>query len=225
VSWSSIVVSAATQNLQAKVPVTAAQNRVRQIKSAFKRLADENLAVRNIGDPASPYPLMLLHESGSAQFEKYGYAVPAWYENSPSTVSLPRDFFMQGWIYLLTPAEIRTYLVLKQLAGRFPGVHVERGIYCTEREREWMYNLSRDVYEAHLTLSRFGLIDRLKDPFRHSDGKVVNFGEKVMRGEVTSPHRFRVRADASFGYPAWEKMEKSLMNYPPTFEQMTRGRE
>ncbi|MFH8936873.1 hypothetical protein [Streptomyces griseosporeus] len=219
------MVSAATENMQAKVPVTAAQNRTRQIKSAFKRLADENLAVRNIGDPANPYPLMLLHESGSAQFEKYGYTVPEWYEDSPSTVSLPVDFFREGWVYLLTPAEIRMYMVLKHLAGRFPGVHAEHGVYCAEQDRKWIYNLSRDVYEAHLTLSRFGLIERIEDQSRHADGKVVNYGERMARGEVTSPHRFKVAPDNAFRESAWEKIQKSLMNYPPTFEQMKRARE
>ncbi|MGA4958661.1 hypothetical protein [Streptomyces lavendulocolor] len=224
ISWSTIVVSAAKQNMQAKAPVTAAQNRSRQIKSAFKRLADENLAVRNIGDPANPYPVMFLHESGSPQFEKYGYTVPEWYENSPSTVPLPVDFFREGWVYLLTPAEIRMYLVLKHLASRFPDTHGERGIFIAERERQWIYGLSRDVYEAHLTLSRFGLIERMEDGSRHSDGKAVNYSEKTAQGEITSPHRFKVEPDSALRRPAWEKIEKSLMNYPPTFEQMKRKR-
>jgi hypothetical protein len=224
ISWSTIVVSAATQNMQAKVPVTAAQNRARQIKSAFKRLADENLAVRNAGDPAKPFPLMLLHESGSAQFEKYGYTVPEWHENTPSTVSLHVDFFREGWVYLLTPAEIRMYLVLNHLAPRFPRVHAERGVYVSEQDRKWMYDLSRDIYEAHLTLSRFGLVERVDDRSRHADGKVINYSERMTRGEFASPHRFKVAPDGSLREPAWERIEKTLMNYPPTFEQMKRKR-
>ncbi|MBK3642965.1 hypothetical protein [Streptomyces sp. MBT33] len=223
-SWSTIVVSAATQNMQAKVPVTAAQNRVRQIKSAFKRLADENLAVRNIGDPANPYPIMLLHESGSAHFETYGYTVPEWYEDSPTTISLPVDFFREGWVYLLTPAEIRMYLVLKHLAGRFPDVHAERGIFCAEQDRKWRYDLSRDVYEAHLTLARFGLVERIEDRSRHADGKMVNYNERMARGEFASPHRFQIAPDNALREPAWEKIKKTLTNYPPTFEQMKRKR-
>lgn len=180
--------------------------------------------MRNIGDPAYPYPLMLLHESGSAQFEKYGYTIPEWYEDLPSTVSLPVDFFRQGWVYLLTPAELRTYLVFKHLAGRFPDMHAERGVFCSDRDRKWVYNLSRDVYESHLTLSQFGLVEKMEDPSRHKDGRVVNYSEKLARGEANSPHRFRVAADTALREPAWDRIRRSLINYPPTFEQMKRKR-
>ncbi len=77
ISWTDLIVSEAKQNTQAKVPVTATQNRVRQVKSAIKRLADENLILRNVGEPGNTFSLMLLHESGSAESEKRGYLIPS----------------------------------------------------------------------------------------------------------------------------------------------------
>lgn len=222
ISWSTIVVSSAAQNMQAKAPVTAAQNRTRQIKSAFKRLVDEDLAMRNVGDHENPYPLMLLHESGRSGAEKDVYAVPEWNETAPFTVWVHADFFRQGWIYLLTPAEIRMYLVFKDLAVRFSEAHESRGIYCSEQDRRFRYGISRDIYEAHLTLSRFGLIERVDDRSRHSDGKLVNFNEKIIRGEPISPHRFKIASSRALAEPAWGRIERCLVNYPPSFEQMKR---
>jgi hypothetical protein len=222
ISWVDVIVSEAKQNTQAKVPVTATQNRVRQIKSSIKRLADENLILRNVGDPASPYALMLLHESGIAQSEKRDYVIPESYETSPTVVALPVQFFTSGWVYLLTDSEIRMYLILKHLAGRFPQVHASRGVYCTDRDRDWLYGISRDVYESHLTLARFGLIELVESSIRHADGKVVGYRDFLKRGGIVPPHRFRVAPDSVFFESPLGRMRRALLNYPPSVEQMRR---
>ncbi|WAU84909.1 hypothetical protein O1Q96_37595 [Streptomyces sp. Qhu-G9] len=215
-----MVASEAVQNTKAKTPVTATQNRSRQIRSSIKRLSEENLALRNVGDPKNPFPLMLLHESGSSEEEKYGYVIPDTYEGPPSIVSLPYFFFTRGWVYLLTDSEIRMYLILKHLAGRFPREHEERGIYCTERDREWLYAISRDVYESHLALARFGLIELIENPIRHKDGKVVNFDSFLKKGGLISPHRFRVLDDQVLLDEPGPKIRRALLNFPPSRAQM-----
>ncbi|MFF4432024.1 hypothetical protein ACFYZ4_22945 [Streptomyces sp. NPDC001513] len=212
--------STAKQNMEAVTPVTASQNRIRQIKSAIKRLSEEGLAVRNAGDASGPSPLMLLHESGTLDPDRNEYYIPERRERPPSILSLPFQFFVRGWVHLLTPSEIRVYLIMRHLAARFPGAHEARGVYLTERDREWLYDISRDVYESHLTLARFGLIEKVENPYRHPDGKVVNFGEFLSKGGVVSPHRFKVCPDSALSVSAFERISKALLNYPPTFSQM-----
>lgn len=222
-SWVDLIVSEAKQNMQAKAPVTATQNRVRQIKSTIKRLADENLVLRNVGEPGNRSPLMLLHESGVAHPERRDYLIPEYYDGARAVITLPVQFFTNGWVYVLTDSEIRMYLILKHLAARFREDHLLRGVYIAETDREWLYGLSRDVYEAHLTLARFGLIELTSNPLRHRDGKIVDFELFLKRGGVIPPHRFKVVGDSPFFESPAGRVRRTLLNYPPSWDQMTRG--
>lgn len=213
-SWSGLVVSAARENTRAKAPVTSSQNRVRQIRSSLKRLDDEGLILRNVGDPKNPYPLMLLNEASAKRAERFDYAVPAEHEGPRTMIQVPVQFFTNGWVYLLTDSEIRMYFIFRHLAGRFPEAHYKRGIYCTDRDREWLYVISRDVYEAHLMLTRFGLLERIANPSRHADGKVVNFDAYLDEGGVVSPHRFRVEPHRALMAKPIPRIRRALLNYP-----------
>ncbi|MCT9003470.1 hypothetical protein [Streptomyces rhizosphaerihabitans] len=167
---------------------------------------------------------MLLRESGHRTGEDHDYVIPDSYESPPTAISLPVEFFTNGWIHLLTDSEIRMYLTLKHLASRYPREHSLRGIYCIDRDREWLYGVSRDVYEAHLTLARFGLIELVQNDSRHKDGKIVNYKEFLKKGAVPlPPHRFQILPDNSFYRPAAEKIKRALLNYPPSVKQMTRN--
>ncbi|MFF4265798.1 hypothetical protein [Streptomyces virginiae] len=220
--WTDLVVSEAKQNTQAKAPITSTQNRARQIKSAIKRLSDENLVLRNVGDPKRPYPLMLLHESAESQLETLEYVIPET-RKAPFVLTLPVQFFTNGWIYLLTDAEIRMYLVLKHLSATFSEAHLFSGVYCSDRDRNQRYWISRDIYEAHLTLSRFGLIEVAPNRMRHRDGKLMGFKSFVESGSMLPPHRFFVLGDSPFFESPLGKIRRALLNYPPSYSQMTRG--
>ncbi|MEU5250811.1 hypothetical protein [Streptomyces longwoodensis] len=222
ISWKDLIVSEAKQNMQAKAPVTATQNRIRQVKSAIKRLADENLVLRNVGEPGNTFPLMLLHESGLAESEKRGYLIPEYYEGARTVVTLPVQFFTNGWVYVLKDSEIRMYLILRHLAARFSESHALHGVYLSERDREWLYGISRDVYEAHLALARFGLIQLVPNPLRHRDGKVVEFDNFLKKGGVIPPHRFWVVGDSPFFESPLGKVRRALLNHPPSRDQMRR---
>ncbi|WP_435614146.1 hypothetical protein [Streptomyces coelicoflavus] len=72
------------------------------------------------------------------------YRVPTL---SEFTVDIPRDFFLHGWVSVLCPTEIATWLTLRFLATRFPGVHNESGVYLYGEYREQWFGLRRDAYE------------------------------------------------------------------------------
>ncbi|MEU9397974.1 hypothetical protein AB0D86_49415 [Streptomyces sp. NPDC048324] len=63
------------------------------------------------------------------------------------TIDIPRDFFLHGWVSVLYPTEIATWLTLRFLARRFPGVHNESGVYLYGEDREQWFGLRRDAYE------------------------------------------------------------------------------
>jgi hypothetical protein len=212
-TWTDLIVSEAKQNMQARTPVTENQNRIRQIKSAIKRLSDENLALQNVGDLSRPYPLMLLHESATTDPERRDYLIPEYHTDAGRAVALPIEFFTRGWIYLLTDSEIRMYLILQHLASRFPQSHLMGGVYLTERERTGLYGVSRDVYESHLMLTRFGLIEQVPSSNRHPDGKVIDYARVVSESSPLSPHHFRVLGERPFFEQPAEKINRALRNF------------
>ncbi len=215
-SWVNLAFSRAKENLHAVDPITERGNRIRQVKSAFARLATESLVLRNVGVPKKPMAVMPLHESGFSGPEKHSYIIPEWHENPPAVISVPVQFFLNGWVYLLSPAEIRMYFILRHLAARFPEAHLGPGIYCTAHDKEGLYFITRDVYESHINLTRFGLVARVDSSLRHKDGKMVNYREFVKGGGPLPLHRFKIEPDFAFSEAAASRIRRALMNYPTT---------
>ncbi|MGW6691273.1 hypothetical protein, partial [Streptomyces sp. NPDC054961] len=74
-------------------------------------------------------------------------------------ISIPSDFFLQGWAQVLTPAEVATWLVLQLLSQAFPRKHAVSGVYLYANKREGYFRLRRDSYEDSCNALRsFGLI-------------------------------------------------------------------
>jgi hypothetical protein len=207
-SWADVVVSEAKENLEAAKRISERAQRARQVSSAFSRLSKAGLAQHRKG------VVIPFHESGRRRDgSSLIYTVPAWYESPPGTIELPVEFFTSGWIYVLTPSEIRMYLSLRHLAGAHPDVHKEQGVYFSATINLAEYNLTRDVYESHLTLSTFGLVRKVRDARRHPDGKVVNFAKYIQGGNVLSTHRFMMESDFFVRKDALARVKRGLMNY------------
>lgn len=205
-SWTSLTFSKATQNDRLKVPISARANRERQVRSALKRLADERLIQRNVGTP--PRAVMALDESGKQRKETAYYHVPDLFE---SVITIPTEFVTQGWLYLLTPAEIRFYFAFRHLEKRYLR---RTGAYFSSEARTSEYFLPRDVYESHLMLDRLGLIQRVADPRRRSDGKLVDFPSYAKRGEKWPIHLFQLGDDTLLRQPAHDSVRRALLNRP-----------
>jgi hypothetical protein len=217
-SWADLVVSEAKENLGAVKRITERGQRARQIASAFARLAQEGLVLRNRGE------VVPLHESGaSVGAKKYSYVLPDWYEKAPGVLELPLEFFTMGWIYLLTPAEIRLYLSLRHLSASYPDVHAQLGVYFPAQENRGGYHLKRDVYESHLMLSAFGLIERVPSPLRHRDGKVVGYAKLIEKGFRLPAHRFKMKSDSAFVSEPIPRMRRALLNYSPGVPKSSRS--
>lgn len=189
-SWDKIVVSQAKDNSHGKSRTTAKQNKIRQIKSAFQRLHEENLARVSVAPAGRSSTITALHEAGLlVRGSAYEYTVP---NNSQGSIGVPVTFFTRGWVYCLTPSEIHLYLALLHLQRRNSGTHWKTGIFCAGAGREHDYGITRDVYESHLTLTRFRLISKVPDPTRGDNGRIRDFARIQRHGLSLSAHRFRL---------------------------------
>jgi hypothetical protein len=103
---------------------------------------------------------------------------------------LPSAFFLQGWVHVLSAAEIVTYLMIRDLETRYPQAS-KNGVYVNEPTRKAWYGISRDVYESHQQLAAYGLIEKLDDPNRGTDGKILH---RPGAGQYLQPLRFRTLA-------------------------------
>lgn len=211
ISWTNMVVASAKGNLNAAVRISEQGNRARQVRSAFSRLEQEGLVYLNSGRRRSTFRVSLLHESG-AQEASHPYTIPAFDE---SVVHLPQSFYTRGWVHLLSPSEIRMYMALRHLSQRLPGKHSTEGVYCAGFERVNAYAISRDVYESHIMLAKFGLIQNMNNPLRHRDGKYVRAQEKLATGKALPAHRFKVCPDTALFDSAFHRIRRGLRSVLP----------
>ncbi|TDV43748.1 hypothetical protein CLV71_115212 [Actinophytocola oryzae] len=119
-------------------------------------------------------------------------------------LTIPVQFFLNNWVDALTDNEIITYLTLRLMAQAFPGRHAEDGVYLAQEDRIRLFNLDRG-FEAHRMLSRYGLIDTIRDRRRNADGTMTK-SEEVGAGDI---HRFKLD-DSVLGQPAIPRVITSL---------------
>jgi hypothetical protein len=76
-----------------------------------------------------------------------------------ATFEVPVDFFLRGWVQVLHPSEVATWLIMQWLAQTLPGKHVQSGVYLYANTRKDYLRLRRDSYEdACNRLLEFGLL-------------------------------------------------------------------
>lgn len=194
IGWLDLVASTADADPTNSVEhATVQDNLVRQIKAALRTLTTEHLVslTADSGRNGRYEHFTIGHEAGGEEYS--AYTVP---RGAPSgMIRLPIDFFLKGWVHVLSPAEIATYTMLCHLAQRYPDQHAENGVFVAGSTRKRRYGLRRDVYEAHQQLTEFKLIERMPDPKRWPNGRIRNYQEVTQRGETMSSHRFRLLKD------------------------------
>ncbi|MEV4708673.1 hypothetical protein [Actinoplanes sp. NPDC049316] len=137
-------------------PGIKAALRRRQIIEALARLEQQHL----VEIPRQPKggrrydEFQLLSEVGSS--EHPDYTVPA-----RGAVSLPREFFTNLWVWVLSDAEIATYLMLRYMRARRPRTHEESGVFVTSGYRETLFRLHRSTWRSADMLYRLRLVDKI----------------------------------------------------------------
>lgn len=160
---------------------------MRQLTRALTLLAKNDLVhLRGRAGVAGRFEkFQLLDESGIAHgwsFNRYeipasdgvmgqDFRPPASKAGVAETLQVPASFFLQGWVHVLSAAEIATYLMLREMETRYPE-RSKSGVFVNEPTRKAWYSLNRDVYESHQQLAQYGVIERLETANRGLDGKI-----------------------------------------------------
>lgn len=78
-----------------------------------------------------------------------------------SVLSVPIEFFTNGWIQALTDSEIWKWLVFRHAAYMSsPTSPPGQGVRMSADTRLSIYDLTRDAWDTHLMLGRYGPHDR-----------------------------------------------------------------
>jgi hypothetical protein len=207
ISWLELVASTVHADPEHTVErATEQDNLARQLKAALRTLDSERLV--RLGDRVKNgrfEKFMVGHESGREPF--LSYRIPMG--KVDGIVQIPIEFFLRGWVHVLTPAEIAIYLMILDLATTFERPHAASGVYISGSRRENAYTLRRDVYEAHRQLASFGLIQKMPDPRRWPSGQLRNYRAAIDNGEVLLAHRFKI-VDRAFRRDALDVALRSL---------------
>lgn len=93
------------------------------------------------------------------------YSVPVRSWTTAETITLPKDFFLKGWIQVLNPSEVATWLILRMLSQWAPKKHSMSGVFLTTQPRMYGFGLRDDAWENGCRrLLEFGLIRHAQLP-------------------------------------------------------------
>ena len=197
--WSDLITAPAVHRPGTSTFYDAEDNRIRQIKSALTRLADDEIrlvtfpnADAKSGKFEGFRPLI---ESGLlGRASRVPYTVP---HDGEDTFSIPCEFFTSGWHMALTPSETALLLALWARSGT--SLPWRTGVLITldGETRIRQYGLSPDAYASHKYLDAFGVLEVVPDDGRRSDGTYEDFAD----GAAPVPHKFRIHEEG-FAKPA-----------------------
>ena len=166
----------------------------RQIKGALRtleQLEDQALVVvpRKANGRHRDYGnFLLMDESGRGELRTPNrYTVPP---PGRGVIAIPCQFFLRGWIQVLYPSEIATWLTLRFLRSLFPRSHDESGVFLYGQTREENFHLHRDTYEDGCrNLLEFGLIRHAQpmQPTAEGASEVVNMVRLFMMAAADLP--------------------------------------
>lgn len=190
VSWVDLIVPHAGHTKKAVLAADKRDHRLRQVKRALDTLTENELVELPNGEATRGkyVDFLLLDEGGPRPGAPLPYRVPGAQD---PVIALPIDFFLQGWVYILSKSEIALYLMLRHLHGLAGASSEDTWVHIYGDDRLRTYGVGKDAYKGWWLLEYAGLIDVEVDPLRRSNGTVVGFDPS----DPPAPHRFRLRDD------------------------------
>jgi hypothetical protein len=203
---------------------TLSSSRIRQVKAALQKLeqlGDQALVEiprKANGTDRNYDGFLLMKESGRG-----GLPTPSYYTApapGPGVIDIPSQFFLHGWVQVLYPSEIATWLTLRYLRSRYPRSHNESGVFLYGQPRETVFHLLRDTYEDGCrSLLEYGLIRRAQPmrPAAESEPGPTDWarlfmmaGQADQNGQIRyQPNRYQL-TDQGLNSSAYAKTMTSL---------------
>ena len=176
IAWIDLLASDAESYGRGTYQMSVSAKETRQMVSAIDKLAKEELVeLTGTGKPgAKKYEgFLLMHEGGRRPHgSPVRYRVPV--VPPEQAFPLPVTLFTQGWIHVLEDSEIAFILMMAALHHAAGG----QSFMITADERLRRFGMKHDGYEAHMMLSRLGLVDVTPDGRRRPDGTVEEFNQE-----------------------------------------------
>lgn len=136
--------------------------RARQVMNALERLAAPELQLievsrRPSGRLDASGQMWVNQETGpTATGDVHRYRIPT---PSEKVISVPIEFYTNGWIQVMTDSEIANWQMWRdQSEMREAGITTADDLFIDAQDRLDYYDLSRDVWDTHQTLTRVGLM-------------------------------------------------------------------
>lgn len=190
VSWVDMVAVDAEGHRRTKEYRTALDNRIRQMKGALTTLEQIGMVeVHRVAGTKQYARFELMRENGRGDLATPNtYTVP---KANEATLHIPIEFWLNGWIHVLQPSEIATWLMFRHLAQKYYSHHARDGVYVYGDDRKAKYGIKRDAYEAHAMLSSLGLLERLDGLTVNDDLTITIHPER----DKYEPHHFQITDD------------------------------
>jgi hypothetical protein len=170
-TWTKLVAVPPTDSGELRRGAYQRENRLRQIKRALDRLAQlgrVELGPAHHSDRYEGFMLAAEHEDGTER-EPYRQPPPS------RALPIPVELWLNGWIHMLTDAELLLYLALRHQASLFKTEPLDAQRVLSRAIRD-NYGISKDTYENLRELELYGLIQRIVDENRSlRDGTMRGF--------------------------------------------------
>jgi hypothetical protein len=182
--------------------------RLRQIQGALRTLEDFDTDRQLVTVPRAKNggrrlygEFSLMSEEGRGNLQTpHRYTVPqaGWSGKRKITFTVPADFFLKGWVQVLHPSEIATWLILRDLSQYAPTTHADEGVYLYAKKRAEDFGLKRDAWEDSCRMLRgLGLIRfyRPGDPEDSASGFLGSgWGDLLAQQsrDRYEPHRYQM---------------------------------
>ncbi|WP_328439408.1 hypothetical protein OHA71_24015 [Streptomyces sp. NBC_00444] len=177
-SWMGLIATVARYRGPGIQGASVATNKRRQVTEALRKLEGLNLIRPTQGPGRARQGFDLLFENGmSTPAAGVLYTVPV---DAEPSIEVPREFFTQGWVHVLTTSEIVALLMWLDALKYDSSATSDASLFVTRvtaAVRQGAYGLGREAYETHQQLDAFQLLDVLRPEKRHSDGRWQEYAE------------------------------------------------
>jgi hypothetical protein len=156
------------------------QMRVEQVHKALDLLADPDHVLVNRFTPPGP-PVQLNLEFGP----RLDQDPQPWKQpGKDQVVAIPIDFFLMGWVHVLTDSEIAAWLMFRDY-GQIGTKESSDSFTLFADDRLSWYDQSKDVWDTHGMLGRMGLMTAETSPYQPGSGGAGSRRDGTVFGSPT----------------------------------------